>query len=297
MGLYDRDYIRDEQPSGVSLANLPMVTKILLLTVGLYLVNMFTNNALFEFMALRLDVFTRPWNVWQFVTYGFAHSPVDLAHIVVNMFMFWMFGRMVEEALGAKEFLRFYLLAIVAGGVAWAITDQIAGADPRSVLIGASAGVAGVIILFALKFPHQELRLMFLFPIKAWLLGVIFIAGDVGRLIMDTFGQQGPQDGPQIAFMAHLGGAATALAYAKLNWNLGRVPPFSWIGSGVSMPKLGRKPKLRIHEPDEAIEPAAMGEEVDRILEKISQQGESSLTSEERRTLSQASKRYQRRRG
>ena len=211
-------------------------------TIGLYLVNMFTNNALFEFMALRLDVFTRPWNVWQFVTYGFTHSPSNLSHIVVNMFMFWVFGRMVEEALGATEFLRFYLLAIVLGGAAWAITDKIAGADPRSILIGASAGVAGVIILFALKFPHQELRLYFLFPIKAWVLGVIFIAGDIGRLIMETFGQPGTQSGPQVAFMAHLGGAATALAYVKLGWNLGRVPPFSWMGGGVSMPKLGENP-------------------------------------------------------
>ncbi|MEZ6069058.1 MAG: rhomboid family intramembrane serine protease [Pirellulales bacterium] len=292
MGLYDRDYFKDDQPSGVSLATQPMVVKIVLANVALYVVNMFTSDWLFDAMALRLDVFTRPWNIWQLLSYGFAHDPNDLMHIVVNMFMLWMFGRIVEQVYGGREFLRFYLLSIIVGGTAWAITDKLAGAPPNTALIGASAGVAGVIILFTLRFPQQEVRLMFLFPIKAWVFGVLFVAGDA----FGFFGHQSAGPGPQVAYMAHLGGAATALAYAKLGWNLGLVPPFSWIGGGVSLPKFGRQPKLRIHDPDEADEPRAMGEEVDRILQKITEQGESSLTNEERRTLTEASRRYQRRR-
>lgn len=288
MGLYDRDYIRDEPTSGFSLAAQSMVIKILLVTVALYLVNMFVNNALFEYMALRLDIFARPWNIWQTVTYGFAHDPGNLWHIVGNMYMLWLFGRQIETTYGSKEFLRFYLASLVIAGLAWAITNRLVGVPPGASIIGASGAVSAVVILYALKFPKHTFLLYFAIPVKAWMIGVFYVSAD-------AMGFLGHGD-ENVGYAAHLGGAAFAFAYAKLGWNLGSVPPFAWIG-GMKLPKLGRKAKLRIHQPDEPAEPTALGEEVDRILEKISRQGESSLTSEERRTLSEASRRYQRRRG
>ena len=91
------------------------------------------------------------------------------------------------------------------------------------------------------------------------------------------------------AYGVHLSGIAFALLYFQYRWNL------AWLGGGLfSRVRLKRRPKLRIHDP--ASEEAELSREVDRILEKIHRQGEESLTRKERRTLENASRKYQKRR-
>ena len=93
----------------------------------------------------------------------------------------------------------------------------------------------------------------------------------------------------QIAYTVHLSGAAFAFLYHRLNWNLGRLIP-----GKLSWRSFKRRPRLRLHAPAE--EDEDLNAEVDRILAKISQQGESSLTRKERRTLQSASRRFQQKR-
>jgi hypothetical protein len=115
----------------------------------------------------------------------------------------------------------------------------------------------------------------------AWLLGVLFVLGDM-------YGALNPQ-GENIAFTAHLAGAAFAFCYFRFGWNLTRLTEnwFSWL-------KLRRRPRLRVHDPDR--EESGLSKEVDRILAKIHREGEDSLTRRERRTLENASQEYKRRR-
>ena len=82
-------------------------------------------------------------------------------------------------------------------------------------------------------------------------------------------------------------GGFVAFLYFRFGWNLGRITPSRW-------PRLRRPTKLRLHDPE--AEERQLARQVDAILEKISRDGESSLTKQERRTLEQASRRYQRRR-
>jgi hypothetical protein len=86
-----------------------------------------------------------------------------------------------------------------------------------------------------------------------------------------------------------LGGAVFGFIYYRTGLNLGRLIP-----RRLSMGAFRWRPKLRIHDPEEAGKD--LNQQVDRILEKISRQGEASLTKSERRTLEEASRRYQRRR-
>ncbi len=53
------------------------------------------------------------------LTHAFLHSQTDLWHIVFNMFCLWWFGREIEALYGSREFLAFYLLAAIAGGLAF----------------------------------------------------------------------------------------------------------------------------------------------------------------------------------
>ena len=104
------------------------------------------------------------------------------------------------------------------------------------------------------------------------------------------------EEGSQVAHSAHLAGAAFAFIYFRSGLNLGRLLPAS---SGGRRPGLfGRlfrsRPRLRLHDPEE--KQRRLSAEVDRILEKIHQHGEASLTDAERRTLKEASRRYQQKR-
>jgi hypothetical protein len=182
---------------------------------------------------------------------------------------------------GTKEFFRLYLAMIVLGGVAWAAAEKLQpGGLP---VVGASGAISGIVVLYALNFPRRMLALWFVIPVPAWLLGVFVVA-------YDAFGAVTRPEGSQVAFVVHLGGAALAVVYYALGWNFGR-----WWPSSLSLRWLRPRPKLRVHAPGAEVE-QDLNEEVDRILEKISRQGEASLSREERRTLETASRQYQKRR-
>ena len=160
-------------------------------------------------------------------------------------------------------------------------------------MLGASGAVATIVILFALNFPRATILMFFVIPMPAWVLGVLFVAGDM----LGFFGIQTSREARNVAYVIHLTGAAYAFLYFQSDWNLGR------LGRFVALPKLFGRPKLRVHEPDEEEDeerfdapPANLSVEVDRILEKISREGETSLTRKERQTLEEASRQYQRRR-
>ena len=135
MGLYDRDYVRDEPRGSFLGGNRSMVTNLILVNVGVFLLDLvFFNRRLSEYLALHADLFTHPWNIWQLLTYGFAHesgqpgTPIVLgnfAHVGFNMFGLWLFGRDVESIYGRKEFLRIYLSLIVLCGLSWVVIQNL----------------------------------------------------------------------------------------------------------------------------------------------------------------------------
>lgn len=288
MGIYDRDYYQRDQ-GGFSL-RLPqsVVGRLILITVGVWIASSLVDSRQFAaIFSAKPDTLFKPWLWWQFVTYGFLHADSP-DHIVFNMLAVWIFGTEVEPVVGRKEFFRLYLVLIAVGGVAWAISARIAGEAMGTNLVGASAAVVGLTLLFVLQYPHRTILFMFVLPIPAWLLGVIMVGYDV-------FGVMSRNPTDHVAYVAHLAGAAFAFTYFRLHWNLGRlfsVP--AWF------PRW-RRPQLRIHMPtEEATDPdvteSDLSRQVDEILEKIHRQGESSLTRKERRVLEVASRQYQRRR-
>ncbi|HEX5442737.1 MAG TPA: rhomboid family intramembrane serine protease [Pirellulales bacterium] len=280
MGLYDRDYIRDDPPPGFSLGAQSMVVNLLIANVALVLVDFlfFENHPLSDYLGLRSDLLHHPWNCWQLLTAGFVHSRRDLAHIVFNMVGLVMFGRGMEEVYGRKEFLRFYLAAVVVASLVWiAVTNLLSRGE--AIMYGASGAVMAVTVLYALHF-RGRIVLTFGIPIPALAMAGIYMVFGVWGL-----GNQKSE----VAHAAHLGGAAFALLYYFSGVNLGRLAPTSLSPRG-----LRPRPKLRVHEPESREENLAS--QVDRILEKISREGEASLSAKERRFLEDASRRYQQRR-
>jgi membrane associated rhomboid family serine protease len=288
MGLYDREYYRRGRPTWSLPTPRTAVGMLLLINIAVYVVQYMLlrrhEGAFIDLFALSEDALLHPLQWYQFLTYGFLHA-YRPEHIILNMFGLWMFGRELEELYGAREFLRMYLAAIVV----WATGSLLR--DEQARCLGASGGIVAVVILFACHFPRRELALFFVIPVPAWIAGVLMMSYDALAQVTSVAGAPG---GDRVAYLAHLGGGAFAFAYYYFGWNFGR------LFGGRSTGWWQRRPKIRIHAPKaedhETPDPIRDDDELDRILQKISREGESSLTRQERCILQDASRRYQKRR-
>jgi membrane associated rhomboid family serine protease len=275
MGIYDRNYYREDE-RGSWFGGRTLVVNLIIANVAVQIADMLFNNWISDFCALDANLFQKPWQCWQLVTYGFVHDPHDLRHILFNMYFLYLFGMDVETIYGRAEFFRIYLVSIVLAGLAW-VAFTVGGPSPP--LVGASGGIMGIMILFVLHFPRRVFYLMFILPLPAWALGGLYVLGDLSGL----------GDRTSVAHIAHLAGAAFGAIYYQTGINFGRMMPRRF---STSMFRL--RPRLRIHNPTG--DGRELNQKVDEILEKISREGEASLTKQERRTLEEASRRYQRRR-
>jgi membrane associated rhomboid family serine protease len=294
MGIESRGYYRDsfeyQRPwSGGS--GRTMVVTLIIINVAIFALDIFTPRVapdgslipgaasensghwLSHFLSLKSEIFQRPWQFFNLLTYGFAHSPLDgpggPMHLVFNMLSLYFLGFAVESLYGRKEFLRIYLTAVVVSGLAFLLSALVLGSN-RS-CVGASGAVTTVVALFILNFPRQKLALFGVLEIPAWVLGVILIVTDLLRALNPS---------SRIAVETHLMGAAFAAAYFYGKWNFGNLIARS----------TGRRPRLEVHDPD--VEDAAVDTkwerlqaEGDRLLDKIKRDGQDSLTWSERRTL------------
>ncbi len=298
MGLYDREYYQEPRDGGgvFGAPQRMMVTNLVIVNCVIWVIDLFTpvtgrsisgieSHWLSDLMAVHADTFKHPLEWWRFLTSGFAHQPNNLIHVGLNMFMLWMFGRQVEMVYGPKEFLRFYLAAILAGSIVWCAIENLAASPvegmPPAAMYGASGAVSAVLALYALHFPKATILVMLIFPMPAWAV--------VGLMVVFNI-LESANRGSNVAYTAHLAGFAFGFLYHGLGWNIGRVlPEFTSIRR-----LLKPRPKLRVHREDD--QPGSFSEDVDRILEKIHRSGEDSLSPKERRILEEASRRYQNRR-
>lgn len=299
MGIYDREYYRDE-PGGFHLRKPgTIIGWIILINVVVYLADGFmaaekvhtlegvavsASHPVNDALALHASDLARPWLWWRLLTYGFAHDSYPaIGHILFNMLGLFFLGPPIEQRYGKREFLRLYLALIVFSGLIWASVALLRGVPPHVGVVGASGAVVGVVLLFALNYPRQTVYLYMLFPVPAWVIGVVIV-------LADLYGALNPARGMHIAVEAHLAGAALAILYWRFGWN------FTRLTDKLALGKLfERRPRLKVHRPDDSLgdQDAAAGDEIDRILEKIHREGEASLTRKERRTLQDASRRFQ----
>ncbi len=138
-----------------------------------------------------------PFLPWQLVTYGFMHDTRSWMHIIFNMLMLWMFGRDIERLMGARRFLTYYMVCVIGAGIVQLLAGVIQGWGVPTV--GASGGVFGIFLAYAMAFPNRRVMLMFP-PIPMPAKYFVILLG----LFELTMGYSGAA--PGIANFAHLGG-------------------------------------------------------------------------------------------
>ena len=231
-------------------------------------------------MIRRSDIGTIWWQFpWRLITYGFCHDRSSLFHLAFNMICLWMFGRLIEGIYGRREFLWIYLLGVLLSGVchlAW----QLASGGDATPMVGASGGVMAVMVLSAIHFPKMKVLLFMIIPVE---LGILI----VGLVAMDVLRATGVFGGDtHIAYMAHLGGAAFGFVYFRSGVRLSTRWE-SQFGQFRLWRRRVARPSVRVYQPPVD----GFDDQVDAILEKISREGEASLTDRERELLMEASRR------
>jgi membrane associated rhomboid family serine protease len=132
---------------------------------------------------------------WQLLTYGFLHG--GLTHLLLNMLAVYMFGSDLERVWGSNRYLLYYLACVVAAGIAQLFVAAISGSIYPTV--GASGGLFGLLLAFAMYFPRRTIVLLIPpIPLPAWLFVTLY------GLLELFLGITGTQAG--VAHFAHLGG-------------------------------------------------------------------------------------------
>jgi len=216
-------------------------------------------------------------------------------HLLFNMLWLYWFGQMFLSLFSAKHFRGLYLLGGICGGllymIAYNVFPYFSDSLYYSYLLGASASVLAIVVATAVRAPEYRVNFMFIGTVRLKYVALFMVVTD---LLFMTSGNAG-------GHIAHLGGAVAGWWFAS---GLSRGhDATSWINrcldcfsEGLSFRRQSKKPKMKVHYGDKAKDydynarKKQQSEEIDRILDKLKKSGYNSLTTEEKKSLFDASK-------
>lgn len=292
----DRHYMRDDQRSyGLPSLTIQLIVVLIACFVVQNLLMYYTGFYVFKWFALTHSALAKGW-LWQLLTFQFLHAPLDnggFLHIFFNCLSLYFVGMALETCISRKQYMVLYLGSGIAGGLLHAVGNIFFHNNFLTPVVGASAGIAGMIGAFCFMFPGQQILLFFVLPIPAkffFIFGVLF---SIFGILVPIGSNAG------VAHGAHLGGLLGGWAYVRFvlnaNWQF---PSFRWpfrkkelVISSTRSSVTRAKPVPEADLPPEEF----ISKEVDPILDKISQHGIHSLTERERKILEAARARMARR--
>jgi len=271
---------------------------------GLILINVFlrlfevSTPDIFGIFALPASFIGFIHQPWSLFTYMFMHA--GILHILFNMLWLYWFGSLFLYFFSAKHLRGLYVLGGICGGLLYMVaynvfplfSSQVTGAT----LVGASASVLAIVAATAYREPDYRVQLFLFGAIRLKYLALVVIGIDVLSITSSNAG----------GHIAHLGGALAGLWFAaSLSKGTDLTSWINWILDGFTSlfqkKTWKRKPKMKVHYGNSATgrekdydynaHKKAQSDEVDRILEKLKKSGYDSLTTEEKKSLFDASKR------
>jgi membrane associated rhomboid family serine protease len=186
---------------------LPATQALLLANVAIFFLGQLLGPGLLSTFALwPLGAEFRPW---QIVTYAFLHA--NFNHLFFNMLGLWMFGTELEHVWGQRRFVTFYFASVLAAALTQIAVNVVMGGGPT---VGASGGLFGLLLAFAMLFPNRTILLFFVIPMKAKWLALLYGVLELyqGVYVMNS----------GVAHFAHLGGMLGG--YLTLRYWRGQAP-------------------------------------------------------------------------
>ncbi|MCP4401026.1 MAG: rhomboid family intramembrane serine protease [bacterium] len=289
MSLADRQYINSSSYGGgggsFSSANKNVVFVLIAInTLVFFLIPVGSRIWLYELALSSIGI--KNFKFWQFVSYMFLHA--NFMHIFFNMWGLYLFGMTILPVLGTARFLQLYFLSGISGAGLWMLFNWNSNAP----IVGASGAVFGVLMAAAMLHPHMRIQLLFPpIPMQMKTFVMIYAAIEIFNELSSAKGG--------IAHLAHLGGFISAYFYLKhlygnQVWDIfgafhGLLPKRSPRKKKVPRDSKSKMPEgWKVYSNPKA--PSIVSkEELNRLLDKISEHGMQSLTQEELETLKRAS--------
>ena len=147
--------------------------------------------------------------VWQFFTYMFVHN--SFTHLFFNMFGLYIFGKPIERELGTREFLLFYFVCGVLGGVISYFFYLLQGSY-AVIVVGASGSLYALLLLSAVLFPYAKVLLFFFIPLRMPYAVMLYIAIELFDQIVGLNGG--------VAHLIHLSSIAIAWLYCLVRFRM-----------------------------------------------------------------------------
>ena len=287
MGIWDT--IKYEFSKGDS-----AVRQIIMVNIGAFLVASLLKivawlggagpGALLEYFYLPSNLSTLIIRPWTIVTNVFFHA--GFWHILWNMVLLYFLGRILEDFLDSRKIWKIFLYGGLLGGVLFVVSynifpifgDQVQQAK----LLGASGGVTAIIVATGVHLPYYQVRPFGLFNVQLRWVALFFVFRDLYTM---------PFNENAGGLFAHLGGALFGLLYilslqGKISWpKFGSfAKPKMQVFNGKLDERSYKKTSVRSSDPNKPNQ-----EEIDAILDKISQSGYDSLSNHEKEVLFKAS--------
>jgi len=191
----------------------PVVKKLLIINCVIFLLGIFMNtdrNAhltpLEEWGAFSIE---NGLQVWRLITFQFLHA--GFGHLFANALGLFFFGPHIERWLGSRPFLLFYLLCGIAGVLFYVLLffspGLLAGYSPESPMVGASAGIFGILAAFMVIAPEAKIYLFLVIPMKMRTFGILFFCYETAGVLFNWHNAGGSA--------GHLGGAFLGMYFAK----------------------------------------------------------------------------------
>jgi membrane associated rhomboid family serine protease len=221
------------------------------------------------------------FEVWRLITFQFLHA--GLGHLFANCLGLFFFGPHIERWMSSRVYLTFYLLCGVAGALFYTLLFFLPGFfdayTPAVQMVGASAGLFGILAAFYFIAPDARILLFFVIPLKMRTFAIGYLIIESLAVIFNWHNAGGSA--------GHLGGAIFGFAVLKLPPLKEFVIKLSLVGSGTTKKGI-RKTRDATVVRESKRSPLELTKEVDRILDKISEEGIQSLTKKEKEILDKA---------
>ena len=221
---------------------------------------------------------TQPWSL---ISYFFLH--LGFTHILWNMLFLYWFGKIIQDNIGNNAVISLYVLGGIIGGLSYmALFNIIPYYDNRiseSLMLGASAGVFSIVAGSATLLPNYTFYILFLGPVRIKYIALFYI-------LLSFLDVTGSNAGGEIA---HLGGAMIGYLFIRqlqngVNMGEGVINIVNFFNK-----EKNKKPEQN-SSPKEDTKYDISQDEIDKILDKISESGYSSLSKNEKEKLFNASK-------
>lgn len=185
----------------------PAVQAIIIANIVVFIALMVARTLLVDLFGLTPQAVLTEGRIWQPVTYMFLHA--DVFHILFNMLVVWMFGVDLERRWGTQAFVKYFGLTGVGAGLCVILASLLPGPDSYSIpTIGASGAVYGLLMAWAIIFPHRTILFLGVFPLSARVFVLI-----MGAIVLAQSLNQG--GGSTVSNAAHLGGLVAGYWYLK----------------------------------------------------------------------------------